>query len=102
MTTNTASTKTTSTDQYDTLLRAMEEGLLISINNDAKGSIPSDELRVEHSRDDETHVSLTGAFDSYWQIHRDRSGDLVYSEMTDDGLSYEDDVITLEIIGLDE
>lgn len=102
MSTNTTPDETTSTDQYDTLLRAMEEGLLISINNDAKGSLPSDELRVEFSRDDETHVSLSGAFGSHWRIHRDHPGDLVYSEVTDDGLSYQDEVITLEIIGLDE
>lgn len=90
------------TDQYDTLLRTMSEGLLVSINNGASDSIPSDELRVEHSRDDETNVVLTGAFGSRWKITRDRSGDLVYYEVTEDGLSYQDDVITFEVIGLDE
>lgn len=90
------------TDQYDTLLRAMEPGLLLSINNDAAGSIPSDELRVEYSRDDETKVSLEGPFGSHWMIHRDRSGKLRYSEVTEDGLSYEDEIVTFEVIGLDE
>ncbi len=89
------------TDQYDTLLRAMEEGLLVSINNESNGSLPSDELRVEYSRDDETNVQLTGPGESHWKIHRDRRGELVYSEMTENGLSYEDEVVTIEVIGLD-
>lgn len=90
------------TDQYDTLLRSMNEGLLVSVNNSAYSATPSFELRVEHSRDDETHVSLSGPGDSWYRIYRDRRGDLIYSEVTEDGLSYEDDVVTLEIIGLDE
>jgi hypothetical protein len=42
----------TQTDQYDHILRAMENGLLISINNDAKGSTPTGELKVVYSKDD--------------------------------------------------
>jgi len=90
------------TDQYDTILRAMEEGVLLSINNQTKGSTPSDELRVEQSQDDETDLDLTGPFGSEWKIYRDRRGELIYSKVTEDGLSYEDEIITLEIIGHDE
>jgi hypothetical protein len=73
----------TQTDQYDHILRAMENGLLISINNDAKGSTPTGELKVVYSKDDKTHVQLKNG-DEHYQIHRNVFGDLVYSELTED------------------
>lgn len=88
-------------DQYDTLLRSMEEGLLVSINNEAQSELPTGELRVEHSSDDRTEVRLKRGFEDWMKVHRDARGDLVLSDVTEDGLSYEADVITIEIIGLD-
>lgn len=90
------------TDQYDTLLRSMEEGLLISINNASYGSSPSFELRVEYSSDDKTNVGLAGPGESHYLIHRDRRGELVYEEETECGLDYQDEVITIEVLGIDD
>jgi len=95
------SVETVETDQYDTLFREMREGLLLSINNAVHSATPSFELRVEHSRDNETHVTLSGPGADY-RIHRDRCGDLVYSEVTDSALSYEDKVVTFEVLGYDD
>ena len=89
-------------DQYDTLLRAMDEGLLVTVNNTDYAGTPSFELRVVDSRDDETRVTLTSPGGRRYRIHRDRHGELIYSEFTDDGLSYEGDVVTFEVVGLDE
>lgn len=91
--------ETEDTDQYDTLLRAMESGLLISINNATDHALPTGELKVEYSRDDETHVTLGNASERY-RIHRNRRNGLIYSEVTEDGLSYEDEVITIEVLGI--
>lgn len=90
-------------DQYDTLLRAMEEGLLIGINNTAKAhALPLGESRVRWSYDDHTEVAISGPDGDEYQIHRDRRGDLIYSEVTEDGLSYQDEVLSLEVFGLAE
>jgi|AntDeeMinimDraft_5_1070356.scaffolds.fasta_scaffold02869_8 hypothetical protein len=89
------------TDQYDTLLRSMEPGLLISVNNATDHALPSGELTVKSSRDDETNVFLTGFQDSHWRIHREMSGDLVYDEIGDCGESYVDDILTIEILGME-
>lgn len=91
------------TDQYDTLLRAMEEGLLIGVNNSATpNAVPLGECRVLWSYDDRTEVAISSQGDAEYKIHRDRRGDLIYSEITEDGLSYGDEVVTLEVFGLAE
>ena len=84
-------------DQYDTLLRAMEPGLLITIN-DGSG-IPSDELRVEYSSSGKTEVGLVGRGQD-WMITRD-NGELVYGRCDEFGLSEQYDVVTIEVIGID-
>lgn len=89
-------------DQYDALLRGLEEGLLLSINNSYSAGLPSDELRVEDSRDDKTWVDLSGPNNTHYRIHRDGRGELVYEKLTDGGLSHEDEVITIEVLGIDE
>lgn len=86
--------------QYDTLLRSMEAGLLVTINGAAHSATPSFELQVDDSCDDETYVRLSG-YGREYQIHRDRRGELVYSEVTEDGPDYEDQVETFEIVGID-
>lgn len=87
-------------DEYDAILRALPEGVLLSINNSTSSSLPTDELRVDHSKPTETHVNLS-AGEEYYRIYRDRRGDIVYGKVTGDGLSYEDEVITFEIIGIE-
>lgn len=94
----------TETDQYDTILRAMEPGLLFAINNSISNSLddlPSGELRVIHSRDDKTDVTARGHGDTHYRVYRDRRGELVYGEVDEDGVSRESEVISLEILGID-
>lgn len=88
------------TDQYDTLLRSLEQGVLLSLNNSARNVLPTDELCVEYSNDTDTDVRLSGPSDRHYKIHRHRNGNLIYSEITADGYSYEDEVTTIEILGL--
>lgn len=89
-------------DQYDTLLRSLEEGVILSINNSLSAGGASYELTVESSKSEKTFVWLNGPDDSYYQIYRDDRGELVYAEVAEDGLEYQDEVITLEILGLEE
>lgn len=91
--------ETEETDQYDSLLRAMEEGLIISINDGTSSAMPTGELTVVYSKDDETHVCLNDGEKGY-RIHRKDNGAIVYSEETEDGLSFVDGVITLEVLGI--
>jgi|AntDeeMinimDraft_5_1070356.scaffolds.fasta_scaffold14622_5 hypothetical protein len=97
--------ETENLDQYDDILRAMSEGVLISLNNDAGKSLectPTGELRVEWSYDDKTNVHASGFGEREYQIHRDRRGELIYSKVTEDGLDYEGKVISIEILGIDD
>lgn len=88
------------TDQYDTLLRAMEAGLRISLNGQAPNQPETAELRVLRSSNDETAVDVEESVSGdQYRIHRDPRGELVYSRVGEDGLSYEADVTTIEIIG---
>jgi len=84
-------------DQYDTLLRAMEPGLLITINNES--GIPSDELRVQYSSSEKTEVGLVGRGQS-WMITRN-NGELVYGRCDEFGLSEKHDIVTIEVIGIE-
>lgn len=86
-------------DQYDALLQAAESGLILTVNDNQPGLPSSEELTVEYSNDERTEVHLTGSTGSEYRIHRDVNGELVYSQMTETGLSVEDTVITLEILG---
>jgi hypothetical protein len=87
-------------DQYDTLLRAMEAGLRISLNGQAPNQPETAELRVLRSPNDKTVVEAEGTVSGdQYRIHRDTRGELVYSRVDDDGLSYEGDVTTIDIIG---
>lgn len=90
-------------DQYDPLLRALEEGTLLSINNEARSALPTDELKVTSSRPFKTSVRLiqSGFDETYYKIYRADNGELVYGEVTNDGVTREDSVVTLEILGID-
>lgn len=86
---------------YDLLLRSMEEGLLVGVNRDDQHHPGTDELRVVYSSDDRTEVQLKRGFEDYVELHRDRNGDLVLSEIDDEiGLRKEVDVVTIEIMGI--
>lgn len=91
-------------DQYDAILRALEEGTLLSINNESRSSLPTDELKVVSSRPFETSVRLirSGYDETYYKIYRTDNGELVYGEVTNGGVTREDNVITLEILGIDD
>lgn len=84
---------------YDTLLQALEEGVILTINQSDSYSTPSGELQVESSKNTNTDVLLTDALENYYTIYRDYEGTLVYAQVTEDGVSYEDDVMTFEIVG---
>lgn len=87
------------TDQYGELLQATEEGLILTINNSTAQPAGTGELTVQYSHPDKTKVGLTGSDGTDFEIYREQ-GKLVYGEITDGGVSYEGDVITLEIIGV--
>jgi len=84
-------------DQYDALLRAMEPGLLITLNNE--WGVPSDELKVQYSLNNETEVGLVGKGQD-WMITRD-NGELVYGRCSEFGLSEQHEVITIEVVGIE-
>ena len=86
-------------DQYAKLCRAMEEGLLITVNNDesAQGA-PSDELRVESGG---YKVLLRDAGGDLYLLRQTDNGDTVLSELTTDGIGRETYVETIEILGID-
>lgn len=91
-----------SSNQYDALLRVMDSGLLIGINNSAgPDAVALDECRVEWSSDDRAEVAVLTRDTTEYQIHRDRRDKLIYSEVSEAGLSYVDDVVTLEVLGFD-
>lgn len=87
------------TNQYDTILRTVEKGLLLTINNSVKQLSGTDQMVVEYSYDDKTEVSLRSQDGARYKIHRD--GVLIYSEVTKHGLSYEGDVISIEVVGIE-
>ena len=95
--TDTPTDEDNQSDQYDTLLRAMEPRLLITINGES--GIPSDELKVEYSYSDRTEVGLVGKGQD-WMITRDGSG-LVYGRCDEFGLSEQHEVVTIEVIGIE-
>ena len=87
-------------DQYDDLLRAFSEGVLLTLNNSVVQPAGTGELKVQYSNNNKTRVGLRGNNGEDYQIHRTNE-ELVYSEVTEDGLRYEDDVISFEIIGIE-
>ena len=88
-------------DQYAKLCRAMEEGLIITINGShhARGR-GSDVLHVTSGGDE---VTLTDAYHTrQYSLRQNDEGDTVLVEFTDDG--YEDGrtyVETIEILGIE-
>ena len=86
------------TDQYDALLRAMQEGLLITLNNES--GIPSGELKVKYSLSNQTEVGLVGKGQD-WMITRDND-ELVYGRCDGFGLSEQHEVVTIEVLGIDD
>jgi hypothetical protein len=88
------------TDQYDTLLRAAEEGLRLTVNESTPTERGTAEMRVLSSSDDETdvHVQETASGDQY-RLHRDHRGELALSCIEGAGQSHEADVVTIEIHG---
>lgn len=91
---------TKSTDQYDTILRSLEKGVILTINDSSVSSTPTDELKVTSSSNNETDVSLEGMNDTHWSITRNHNGKLVFGENTHDGFDEVDEVITFEIVGI--
>lgn len=87
-------------DQYDAVLQAVEEGLILTVNHNQTGMVSSEELTVMQSSDDETNVLLNGYGESQYRICRDGDDELVYGEVTENGFAVEDSVITLEILGV--
>jgi len=88
-------------DQYDSILRALEPGTIITINNQPNvRELPSGELTVGHSKDDRTNVLLKESSEVWYRIRRDTEGDLSYVRVKEDGTDYQGKVITLEIVGI--
>lgn len=93
--------ETEDTDQYDSLLRAMESGLLVSVNNEVDFEPGTQELEVERSDEDDTYVVCKAGFEEWKVIHRNRNNELVVSDMDDEiGLRYDVDVISIEVLGI--
>lgn len=86
-------------DQYDALLQATKEGLILTVNHNQPGMVSSEEMTVRESNDDNTDVRLTGCSNTQYRIHRTDDGELVYGELSDTGFKLEDTVITIEVIG---
>lgn len=93
--------ETEDTDQYDTLLRAMEGGLLISVNDSTEHEPGTWELEVQDSKDGETYVECKAGPEEWKVIHRDGRGKLVVGEPDEwAGLRHDVDVETIEVLGI--
>jgi len=86
--------------QYDLILRNLERGTIISLNDNAPGSMPSGELTVEYSLQSKTKVGLTDTAGNDWEILTTEHDGLVYGKVEQDGVTIEDSVITIEILGV--
>lgn len=89
------------TDLYDPVLRAMESGLLITVNcSSPSRAMEFGEMEVVTSRDDKTQVDLDAGHEEFYRIHRDRRDELVIAESTKDGLRRGHTVETVEVVGI--
>lgn len=86
------------TDQYDAILRALEEDTIITVNDNTPNSAGLGEFTVEFSKDNNTRVSL---FDGrrYHEIKR-IGDDIVIGETTEQGLKRTETVETIEVLGI--
>lgn len=92
-------TDETLTDQYDSVLRALEPGLLITINGSTGDGLPTDELRVEYSNDESTLVRCE-RHDGTWFIIKRVGESIVVRKETQDGSEFYTELITFEVIGV--
>lgn len=85
-------------DQYDAILRALEEGTIITVNDNTPNSAGLGEFTVEFSKDNNTRVSL---FDGrrYHEIKR-IGDDIVIGETTEQELKRTKTVETIEVLGI--
>ncbi len=87
------------TDSFDKLLRAMEPGLIVTINENEPQSRGWPNMVVDYSWDDKTKVGLTGHGDEYRIVRRD--GDIVIGDSTPVGVRNTESVTTIEVLGID-
>lgn len=88
-------------DQYDTVLREMEPGLLVTVNESTPGGSRFPEMEVVYSEDDRTLVDLAAAVnrEKAYQIKR-RSDGLVIGRARESGLYETCSIETIEIVGI--
>jgi len=89
------------TDQYDTLLRSMEEGLIISVNESTEHAVSHGELEVLYSYDGKTWVAVKNSQREYAIVRRD-DDEIRIHPMEKDGLTWSgsNEVLTIEVLGL--
>jgi hypothetical protein len=86
------------TDQYDTLLRALEEKTVITVNDSTPNSTTLGEFTVEFSNNTTTKVSLYDGRD-YYEIRR-KGGNIIIGLATEEGLKRKKTVETIEVLGI--
>lgn len=88
------------TDQYDTLFRVMEEGLIVQVNSvvDTTGT---SELIIEESSNTTTDVLLRDQqSNQLYNIYRDDTNKLLIARVTEDGLESKNQVLSFSVVGI--
>jgi len=87
-------------DVYRAVFAALDDSAIITVNESAK-AISVGELRVECVREDPLEVDLKGYNGRYYTVDFGREEPTLF-RVTEDGLSYEDPVKSVELIGMTE
>lgn len=91
-------------DHYEQLCKAMQPGLLLTVNESDQTATPYDEMEVDHVDEDSGTVTLKGWNSGRYRIRHDSPRhDTIIEEITEDGYGgRENAVTTIEVVGIAE
>jgi len=100
--TPTMSTTETDPEHYEELCRAMQPGLLLTVNESDPTATPYGEMEVIRVDEDSGKVSLKADPETFYRIRHDGpDGKTIIEEVDDDGYGgRENTVTTIEVIGI--
>ena len=91
-------TDTQTTDAYDNILRSLEQGVIVTINENTPNAKGMGEFTVEYSDNTATNVGLKKGRQNY-QIKR-KDGNIVIGKQSETNLKRTETVVTIEILGV--
>lgn len=87
-------------DAYDSILRSLESGVSLTVNDNTPNSVTWGIMNVRFSYDGKTKVGLTDGLQEF-EIQR-RNDDIVIGKVTENGLKRTRSVETIEVLGIHE